>query len=246
MKNFKLGKKAPRYNKRTLMMSNYVDDSLLPPIPASVDWTPKNVDLQCFLNDQLGDCTCAGMAHLLMSWSANAGQIITPTNDQVLAAYEGACGYNPNDPTTDQGGVETDVLTYWANTGIAGHKISGSVQIHPHNLAHMRAAIYLFGGVYVGVELPNSAEDQFDTGKWDVGGDESIDGGHCIVLTGFTPDGFQAISWGKPVFATNNWWLKFSDEAYCPLSPDWEMVSGVAPSGLNLSQLQSDMAAVKN
>ena len=251
MRKFKLGKKAPRIDPRTLKMATYMDDSKLPPLPSSVDWTPKNTTLGLMLNDSLGDCTCAGIGHGIQTWTANASTIFTPPDPDVLAAYSAVSGYDPSktdaqgNNDTDQGADELTVLNFWKNTGIDGHKILGYVQVHPTNLLHLRATIALFGLAYVGVQLPNSAMEQFENNQpWSVDGDMTIDGGHCIILTGYTPTSFKAITWGREQEIMLNWWTQCGDESYCPISQDWIEANGQSPSGFNLTQLQSDLKAI--
>ena len=58
-----------------------------------------------FLNDSLGDCVIAAMAHMIMQWSyyASGGSgMYTPTDQQVLAAYEILGGYQPGNPDKPQ------------------------------------------------------------------------------------------------------------------------------------------------
>ncbi len=111
-------------------------------------------------NDRLGDCTCAGMGHFLQLVTANAqGSPVTLSDQDIILAYEAACGYNPGDPRTDQGGVEIDILNYWRTNGIgpAGHKITAFVAVNPLTHREVMQALALFGGLYTGVALPVSA-----------------------------------------------------------------------------------------
>ena len=75
-------------------------------------------DFGVMLNDQLGCCTIAAYFHARQVWSFNAGGMeITNPDSDVLFGYQKICGYDPSNPTTDQGGNEQDVLTYLLNTG---------------------------------------------------------------------------------------------------------------------------------
>jgi len=61
----KLGKKPARHDPRTLQMANYL---ALPAFPASRDWTNKAKPAWgMMLNDQLGDCTCAAIGHIIQA-----------------------------------------------------------------------------------------------------------------------------------------------------------------------------------
>ena len=58
-------------------------------------------------NDRIGDCTAAAAGHLIQSFSANAGALITPTDDQVLKVYVDTTGYDPQTGANDNGCPET-------------------------------------------------------------------------------------------------------------------------------------------
>jgi hypothetical protein len=124
--NYKLGRNKAVFDKRALKLEKYLAPTLIP--PTSINWWAKigNNPYQMFLNDSLGICTCAAAAHYIMNWTANSSTLITPTNDDVLRAYEAITGYTPNNPATDNGAVELEVLKYWQTTGIANHKIGAT------------------------------------------------------------------------------------------------------------------------
>ena len=139
----KLGKKASKQDHRNLKLSSYL--SILPPVPTACDWSHNIINWGMMRNDTVGDCTCAGGGHLIMGWTANASTEVIPSDTDILAAYSAITGYNPNDPNTDQGANELDVLNYWRQTGIAGHKIGAYVQLNASDIPHVKTAIYLFG-----------------------------------------------------------------------------------------------------
>ncbi|MGB6877319.1 MAG: hypothetical protein WBD87_14935, partial [Candidatus Acidiferrales bacterium] len=96
---FRLGKKPPRIDARTLQLSKYLRllDAAsqqgtdrprgLAPAPPSIDWTAKISSWPMMANDTLGDCTCAAAGHMIECWTANLGDAFTPTNAQIIAAY---------------------------------------------------------------------------------------------------------------------------------------------------------------
>src|ERR1700722_11407036 len=130
----KLGKGVARHDPRTLLLASYVTPALPTP-PASFDLTGKVGSAWGMMdNDQLGDCTCAAAGHLIMEWTANAQKkMITPSDQQIVAAYSAITGYNPVTGANDNGAVEVDVLNYWRQTGIAGHKIGAYMALEPAN-----------------------------------------------------------------------------------------------------------------
>jgi hypothetical protein len=247
----KLGKRPPRLDARTLRLAKYV--RALPPPPPAVDWTPDAGPWGMMLNDRIGDCTIAGAAHLIQLWTGNANPpaVIIP-DLQVLAAYEQVGGYNPQDPSTDQGCVELDVLNFWRQQGIGGHRPVAYVSVNPKNISEVQLAIAWFGGVYAGVALPLSAQEQ---AVWDVTpsspGDAGSLGGHAIPLVSYGPDcgngqpGPRCVTWAALKGMTWNWWTTYADEAYALVAPDWIEAAGGAPSGFDLATLLADLQQIR-
>src|ERR1017187_345651 len=152
-----LGRKAVVVDSRTVKLGTYLAPTLPVPPPA-VSWSKQISSWGVMLNDQLGDCTIAGCGHAVQTWSANLGNEITVSDSTVLAAYEAWDGYNPADPSTDQGGIELDVLNNWKQNSLAGHALLAFATVNLANLSQLRSAISLFGGLYIGVGLPLTAQ----------------------------------------------------------------------------------------
>jgi hypothetical protein len=237
------GRLAPKVNAKTLRFENYVHSDH-PVIPPSVDWDYKFKAWTMAGNDTIGDCTVAAIAHMVMLWTAFTGTMVRPTRDQVVQVYSEITGYN-GDPATDNGAAITDVLDYWQRKGIAGHKIDGWVQIDHTNIQQVKQAIYVFGAVNLGFNVPDSAMIQNSQGQdWSVvPNDGGIDGGHSVPVFDFTPANWDCATWGMNQRGTWPFWMKYGDEAYAPLSLDWLYKSGIAPSHLNLAQLRADLKA---
>lgn len=236
-----LGKRPPLDDPRTLRLAKYLDDDvLLPEIPETADFAAAVPSWPMYGNNSLGDCTIADAAHLIQAWTAAAGSPVTPDEAEVIVAYW-ATG------SSDDGRFELDVLGYWRNSGIAGHRIGAYAAIDPQNLDHVRAAIWLFGGVYAGVALPNTAKTQ---AVWDVVGDgETGDsqpgswGGHAVPFLAYDADGLTTVTWGAAVRATYGFHLAYTDELYAIISPDF-FAEGRSPAGFDVEALQADLAAV--
>lgn len=247
----KLGKQAPFHDPRTLQLANYLKVGALPPTPPVwKNYAEKVTNWPMFSNDTLGDCTCAGAGHMIMEWTANAGDPYVPTDAEIVAAYSAITGYTPSNPNSDQGAVETDVLKYWQSTGIAGHKIGAFVALQPGDQNHIKDAIALFTGCYIGVSLPLTAQGQT---TWSVPPGGAVGqgapgswGGHAINIIGFNPRELVFISWGAVYRMTWEFWAIYCDEAYAIISPDLFNGKNAAPDGLDLAQLTIDLALVKN
>ena len=238
---FKLGRKAVKTDTRTLRLARYLT-ATLPAPPVSVDWSKGQTAWQMFCNDTLGDCTIAGALHVIMGWSLNAGTEAAFTDADALSYYEKFDDYVDGDPSTDNGGCLLDVLNDWKHQGINGHIVEAFALVDHTNQAEIKQALALFGPLYTGLQFPNSAMGQLG---WGVTEDTSIDGGHCVVLVGYNATGPVAISWGALYQMTWDFFAAYFDEIYAAISPDWFMLSGIDPTGLNLQQLQADLAAIR-
>jgi hypothetical protein len=238
---YRLGRKAKVTDSRTLALKDYLT---LPAIPESRDWTNGVTSWEMLGNDTLGDCTCAAVGHAVQVWTLNASTEFPVTTAEVINIYEKWCGYSPNNPASDQGGIPLNVLKDWKTQGFVGHDITAFVSVDPSNLQEVRAAIDLFGGVYIGLELPIVSQTQTNTWYLVPGGGPNTEpgswGGHCVFVPAYEPTQFKCITWGKNMNITNGFWNKYVDEAYAVLGVDW-LVNGTAPNGLDLAALQADL-----
>jgi hypothetical protein len=247
----KLGKQFPKYDARTLRLARYLTPALPPPPPAR-QWSTA-VTMPCgeLLNDQIGDCTIAAVGHAVQVLTANVGAEVTIPDSDIEATYEAVGGYQPGNPATDNGCALLDVLNWWRTHGIGGHTILAFVQVNPQNLFHVKTAIEYFGGLYIGLGLPQSAQSQIG-GVWDVppGGVTGPGalyswGGHGVFMPDYDEDGFYCLTWAERQRMTLAFQQAYMDEGYCVVTTDFINRSTQAtPDGLNLALLQTDLAAV--
>lgn len=250
----KLGKQAARHDPRTLLLAAYLTP-VLPTPPASFDLSAKvGASWGMMENDQLGDCTCAAAGHLLMEWTANADKkMFTPTDKQIVAAYSAITGYNPTTGAHDDGAVEVDVLNYWRQSGIAGHKIGAYMALEPANHSHIMDSVYIFEGCYIGLQLPKSAQAQVQNHQpWSVppggatgDGKPGSWGGHAVPVVAYDARGVTVVTWGALQTMTWTFWETYCEEAYAILSTDYLTNKKQTPQGFNLTQLQADLADLK-
>lgn len=188
------------------------------------------------------NCTCAAAGHMVQGWTAATGKEETPTEASVLKLYW-------ETGTQDDGRSELDVLNEWRKAGVGGHRIAAFVSVDPRNLDHVRAAIWLFGGVYTGIYLPLSAQTQH---VWDLVGDGKTGqsrpgswGGHAVPLTAYSPSAFTCVTWGSTLVMTAAFWETYGDECWAIVSHDF-LAGGKTIGGFNMKQLKADLAAIKS
>ena len=244
-----LGLKKPVLDSRTLRLAKYV--LTLPAPPNRVNWlVTRQSPWPMYANDSIGDCTCAAAGHCMIDWTDDSKLFVEPTVDQIIQAYSDVTGYDRNTGANDAGAKELDVLKYWSRTGIAGRKIGAFVAIDPKDIVRVKQAIWLFGGVYTGFALPQSAQNQeiWDSASfWRRSSWPWSWGGHALHVGAYNDQGhFTAITWAKEKLITEAFWKRYCIECWAVLSPDWlNPYSGVAVNGFDLATLTRDLKEVQ-
>jgi hypothetical protein len=254
----KLGRLRPTERPK-LRLSRYMKAGLRTSPPV-IHWTgPADSSTSLFnilANDELGDCTSAGAGHIIDIFRAwNGSRAAAVTRAQAIAFYSKSTGYDPNDPSTDRGGDEITVLNAWRDKGYfadGSGKIAGYVGVDAGNLEECKAAIWLFGNLYFGVELPDAWLRPAPRGNgftWDIAGDPDPNNGHCFIAGAYNSNGAIIDTWG--LIGTMTWAAvaKYASppngELYVVLSEDWiDRASGRAPNGFDFATLQADLAGL--
>jgi hypothetical protein len=241
----KLGKLPVRTDVRTLPVSRYADRSKLPDPPASVDFAAHVADWPMYANDTRGDCTTAAAGHMIEAWTASAsGSAVEVTEAAVLSAFDRVKVVDPG--TGEEGAYELDVLKLWRKDGIGGHRIGAFAVVPPSDMQLIRTTAWLFGGIYIGLALPLTAQHQ---AVWDWTGSLTGDarpgswGGHAVDVVRFDDKGLTIVTWGHLLEMTWSFFERYCEEAYCLLSDDF-LAHGVAPNGFDLAALKADLALV--
>lgn len=244
----KLGKTPAVYDSRTLEFGAYLAPQLPPP-PPNVDYGKKVKTWPMYGNDAYGDCTCAAAGHMIQDWTANAGKQATPTLQSVMSMYEHFVG---KPPPQDAGCNMMDVLKYWRSSGLGGHKIDAFAAVELKNIAYAQDAIYLFGSLYIGVELPDFAVtgDMLNT-PWIVPPQGPVGtaapnpkNGHCIPAVAYDARNLYVVTWGEVKAMSWPFYNAYADEVYAVLSPDFVKPGGLAASGFDVGALKRDLKEV--
>ena len=226
------------------------------PPPATVDYAPAAVNClsQVMGNDTVGDCTCAGAGHALGIWTGNGGGLVTLTREQVLAMYSAITGYNPADPSTDQGADEVSGLNYLMSTGYpTGQKLAAYVLVDGTNKLEVQQAMWLAESLYFGVGLPDAWVNPFPSAggfTWQ-DGDPDPSNGHCFVGTGYDDQGVQIDTWGLLGTITYDAIAHLTrpnagGQLYALWSEDFiAKATGKTPAGFDWDQLQTDIDAMR-
>ena len=251
---FRHGKTPARAGAMKLALASYVDHSKLPPIPANFghdDLIGAN-DWGMLGNDKWGCCVWAGGCHEHMLWNRVSQHQVTFTEANVLSAYSAVTGFDPsktdsagNNPT-DRGTDMVLAAEYRRTNGLVDasgqtHRIEAYLALDPGSLDDLWAATYLFGAVGIGIDMPETAETQFDAGQeWVyVHGAQSI-GGHYVPLVGRKDGVLHVLTYGRTQPTSLKFLQKYCDEAIAYLSKD-ALVNNKSPEGFDLDSLVADL-----
>ena len=201
MPELKLGKKPAAPRPTDFKFTEFAASIQLPSVPSRFGHGTAYADWKVLGNDHYGNCVWAGAAHEHMLLNKVIHQAdVTFDDGAVLGDYSAATGFDPNDPSTDNGTDVHDALSYRRETGIADtggtrHLIGAYVSLDPKNWEHLEQATYIFGAVGIGFEFPASAMDQFNAGEpWVCVAGSKIEGGHYVPVVGSLQAADQAIA----------------------------------------------------
>jgi len=246
MSAYRFGKHPPKVDYRTLRLGKYLTSGLAAP-PASCDvltrvYQKLNTSDPTALfpmdgNDTLGDCTIAALAHAETVFNGIIGKRSILAKRNVVKLYLHLTG------GVDSGLNELDVLNFWRSNAVSGEKILAFAAINVKNHTHVKQAIQLFGGVYLGFQVQQNAVQEFDARKPWVPGPLTNDG-HAVFAVAYDSSGVTVLTWGNTQKATWGWWDECVDEAYAILPPE-AAKPGFAP-GFDFAQLKADLSDVAN
>jgi acid phosphatase type 7 len=242
---YRLGRKPPVTDRRTLRLATYLKPELPSP-PPTLDVTEAVSNWGMLANDRYGDCTCAAAAHMEMVWSRIAGQPQDFTEQQVLDLYNRCNG------GADDGCTELYVLGEWRRGGLGGTTIYAFTQVPTADLMLVRQAAYIFSGLYIGVALPVTAQAQIQAqAPWDVvAAGPSAEpwswGGHAVSIVAYDDAGLTCVTWGRLQRMTWAFWQRYVEEAWAIIPTDFQnLPAGQKIIGsLDFNQLVSDLQAI--
>jgi hypothetical protein len=218
-----LGRNAAKFDPSVpKLMELKLSLDVLPPI--SDEW--KKVQYWPLLkNDSLGDCTIAGVGHVIEYWNY-VGKLNLPTmtDSEAQVQYEILGHYVPGDDKTDNGCVELDVLNYFQNHGIMAAsqivKLDKFLSVPATDLNQVKSAIHHLGNCYFGYNLPSNA---LQTNLWNIDTTATIEGGHAINAVGYddSQNLLYIVSWGEVIPVTYDFHQKYCEEAWSLYSDVW-------------------------
>lgn len=254
MKIYKLGKNTAKMKSKTLQIEDFLNLSTLPTPPAAFDWSmikDKSLIYGMDGNDNYSDCVFASACHQIGTWTGNTGSELIATATDALAAYSTFTGFKTDDPSTDNGANMLDTATMWRTNQIFKHKIKAFAALNLKRLDLVAAAMFLFGGAWIGWAMPKAWQGA-DT--WDISLTGSVKGdwtpgswgGHATHQPAYSPKLMGNKSWTENVPATIPAFETYAEEGYVLISEDtWETLTGNrCPAGVDGAALQAALTRV--
>jgi ferredoxin len=194
-----------------------------------------------------GDCVAACAAHALTAGNYQVGTTDPiPTPNAVVETYATLAGCTTaelfSDPSNYDTGLEiASTLQSWytGTPELFGTRIGAYAPVSISDFDDLKNGIYLGGALVIGLQLPQSAEDQFP-GAWSYVPDSPNLGGHCVLLTGYSAAGFSGVTWGQLITIGIVFLQHYLDEAWAIVSAQ-SVAAGTTPTGLDVAALTADL-----
>jgi len=244
MPGLRFGKHPPRRDYRTLRFGDYLTPAdppppaahdVLGPVFANLGTSDPSTLFPMDGNDRYGDCTIAAVAHASTVYHGLVKKKQIMARTDVVRLYLQLTG------GVDSGLVELDVLNYWRKHVVSGDEILAYVSVDPKQHTHVKQAITLFGGVYLGFQVQENCIGDFDAGRTWTPGELTLDG-HAVHAVAYDRSTVTVLTWGRTQRATWGWWDECVDEAYAIIPPEAKKPDYTP--GFSFAELQADLQAV--
>ena len=189
-------------------------------------------------DDKYGDCTMAGVAHMIEAWNTLYKRKDPCRAKEIVERF-----LKLNGGKADKGLSEFGVLNLWQTSGLFGNKIAAYVPVNPTDILGMHQAIAYYGGCYLGIQCPAPAQEQFRAGKpWTYDPDSPVEG-HCIVGLGYNEKYVECATWGGIAKVTYPFFAHYLEEVWVIISQELAEAKQ-NDLGIALETLQEDLKKV--
>lgn len=232
-----LGKLDPQFPHQVAYFTDYIRQK--PPAPRDKVGAPAISNWGMLGNDANGDCVMAGSAHGIMTYNALVGTSDpVPDEQAVLELYYQLTG------GADTGLVIAQALKEWQQKGFWSNKIAGYAPTRLRSVPELQLAIDLFGLAKLGIQCPESAQEQFAAGQpWTYVKGSPVEGGHDVEAVGYDATYVYVVTWGELHPVAYSFLAHYQDEAWAIISQEY-VEAGRGPT-LDLDALRRDLPQLR-
>lgn len=174
-------------------------------------------------NDTYGDCVAVTWANERRLLTHQNRKEFYPSLDQVIEFYK---TQNPDFPRQDEGmDIQTALETLLHDGGPDSTKCLAFAKVDHKNLDEVKAALAIFGCLWIGINVQDANMEDFDTNQpWDYHSGSSDDGGHSIIGGGYDSDmtagDVTFVTWGQETSFTDEFWKHQVEECWVVIWPE--------------------------
>jgi hypothetical protein len=252
------GRRPPK-NAPALRFASLLSHTV-PSYPPQEDYLGKLTGWHMLGNDAVGDCNAVTWANMRRLVTSALSTEYYPTQDQVFQFYRtqnpdfdpaGTSETNGPGSSADQGmDVQTGLEYLHTNGGPDGAKAVAFAKVDHNNLDQVKAALSIFGGLWLGIQVLDANQKQFAEGQpWTDVTNSAIDGGHAILGGGYTPADIKFITWAQETEFDLSFWngavngTSLVQEAWVVVWPE-NLGTTQFQEGINLDALKADYKAL--
>ena len=243
----KLGRRKPS-NTPAILFKDIL--RTVPKHPVSEDYLSDMAGWEMLGNDTYGDCVAVAWANARRFFTSKLGGVEKyPTLQQVYKLYK---TQNPGFPAEDDGMDIQTMLNYIRKKGGPdGVKPIAFAKVNTASLTEIKAAVYIFGGLILGIDVQSRNMDDFDAGKpWTYRKTDSIDGGHGVFAGGYlgkSGNDIRFITWAQETGLTDTFWKNLVNipdgEAWCVIWPE-NLGTRQFVEGIDMAKLAADFLSL--
>lgn len=221
----------------------------VPSHPTSVNNMANVSDWGMYGNDKFGTCGPASVGNYIKYVSKDlTGTEVTPSINDAYDLYRrsGNPTFNATTGAGDNGVSMAVMLGALTSGGIGGLHSLAYAKVDNTNLNAIRAAIAIFGGLLLGINMQTAQQSQTNANPplWNYS-QSAVWGGHAVAAGGYTSQSSGAdvgvVSWAKRVGTTDSFWTHQVQEAWAVILPahlgTTQFITGIDTATLNADYL---------
>jgi hypothetical protein len=221
----------------------------VPSHPTTVNNMASVADWGMYGNDKFGTCGPASVGNFVKYLTKDlTGTEVSPSVNDAYDLYRrsGNPTFNSSTGSGDNGVSMAVMLGALTSGGIGGMKSLAYAKVDNTNLNAIRAAIAIFGGLLLGINMQTAQQNQTNANPplWNYS-QSAVWGGHAVVAGKYTSQTSGAdigvVSWAKSVGTTDSFWTHQVQEAWAVILPahlgTTQFITGIDTATLNADYL---------